>query len=568
MMSIDTPAPAGRPSVAKEDPLSDMLEGLTDLPVFVEVPKLPMLPSPQAIGPHLLRPAPIELSDRREPSACDILVSRVSSDEGGTSSDAHKEALTIVVVAMDDGRVDVCMAISGGQAAWSETRREQEQTMSRRAVKPRTPRAGSKAGRFTLSDSDETEEEEDEADETFETEDLTQHTAESLPTLLVYESIDLSAGLGSPDEVLSLPSLVLDPIYSDTVYVYHSAGAYALSFRPWSARLGELLAKATGSEAGSRDELGRFLREQVHSDVVQIIKASEANAQSRAAQAVTGLGIITDVYLSYALLAVTADLQPVGIELDFRVGDDVIPVSTEKTTAIDSDSEGKKGYVSLLAESGTFDISEPLKSYRGLPSQPRITGQNKFGKGEVVVTPESLRFLGKTTEQLRVEVRAITRAGSACQMRIDLQLKELVRQVGRLSELKTRADAGCKRGSQINTRFDSVESKQTELNKRIDALLQKLVVLHQPEISIYERKWFDELARLAAEFGVKVPGDEKVVPPRPGSVMMKIEDLSTKLGLLRPELKEQRQRQHVKEAEAESFGTSQLVRISRALSQQ
>ncbi|KDN47724.1 hypothetical protein K437DRAFT_262374 [Tilletiaria anomala UBC 951] len=564
-MSIDTPAPG-------EDSLGETLvtavAAQIDTPVLITPPHLPLSPVPKPIGPHLLQPAPHELSDEREPLASDLAITRLTDDDG--------HSIDVVCVALDDGRVDVCLT-TGRAASWQPTAFGTSDSglfASGRVSRKSWPR---RSGCFKLSDSEESEDSEDPDTRAMDTAELNSADKDVLPTLLVYESIDLTLPPAGTGQIPSAPALVVDPIYPDTVYAYSAAGVHAISFRPWAAKLAALTAKLAQNEVGADEELGRFMRRRIRSELVQVIKSEDdAGAKVVNAQAIIGVSILSDVYLSYALLAVTADLQPVGIELDFRVETNASLLKADENTGLDTErgQDGKKAYISLLEEGGAFIVPEPFASYGGLPSQPKITGQHRFGKSEVVVTPDSLRFLGNVSESLRGNIRDIIQGGNAVQARLELQQKELARQLGKLSDVQSKNEALNQNEARISRRFDDVEATQAKLNKCIDTLLQRLIVLHQPEISIYERKWFDELDRLAADFGVSLPGGtaqgEKLtssVSPTP-AITRKIEALRSQLELIRPGLWELKEAQQAREETKNTLGTAQMSKISRALAKQ
>ncbi len=581
-MSVDTPAPLSG-ARANDGELDNLDASLLDAgPVLVRPPRLPFSPPPRAVGPYLLQPAPLELSSAEEPSATDLVVTSVSSE----AADANAR-VSLLAVSMDDGRVDVCILASLRDADWAEPA-SSIAGPGRRVAQRKSSSSRPRSGRFTLSDSEDSDDydESHDIDDTLELvvnydRDAPSQAAEAeLPILLVYESISLNVGSSSQKHAQALPSVLADPIYSDTIYAYHSSGAYAISFRRWASKLAACMAD---DPAGG--SLARFLHEQAHSDLVQIIKTTTSErAHAAPAQAVTGLAIITDVYLSYSLLAVTADLQAVGIELDFRVEGESAAEGASTLPAVPAAEDGqKKAYLSLLAEGGAFTVPEPFKSYAGLPSQPRVTGQARFGKGEVVVTPDSLRFLGKTAETIREEIRSITRGGNACQMRLDLQNKEIQRQARKLADVRSRTTQVERRDEKLVQRFAAAEQAQAALTKRIDSLLQRLVVLHQPEISVYERKWFDELDRLVVEMGLPLrdaKGEAQgaaaaaAASTRSGSLMRKIAQLTAQLNLLRPELaqkkamQDQRDASETNSATGQGMGESQMAKISQALSKQ
>lgn len=365
--------------------------------------------------------------------------------------------------------------------------------------------------------------------------------ADELPSLLVYETIDLGLldtledvslppGLSTSDALSSNhPVFVKDPLYEDIVYVYHQLGAHCLAVRKWTQPYLKALSHKAGSDSadGAADSRERALTRVLHrnesTEVVWVLKTQLPSAASGTnrplpSTAVVAVAVVSDVYLSYSFLALTAELQLVALELNLRIiNDDVDGEWANDTPSSITDGAGR-GYVSLLGSGPAFVPPDPFKSVSGLPSQPLLAGSNTGlgGKAELKVTPETLRFLGKTVERFRGEIRDVVRAGNAVQGRLDVQVREMQRQLERLADIRRRTaevregtDGAAPAGtSKLEQRLARVSGTQRELVSRTDRILQRLMDAHHPSLSVYERKWFEELERMASEFGIN--GKERI----------------------------------------------------------
>ena len=102
--------------------------------------------------------------------------------------------------------------------------------------------------------------------------DLKQESVESNPTLAVYETIDLGLlpSIESSASALDVdPTVVVDPLYEDTLYVYHAFGVHCIVLRRWMDALSEALAV---KDEDKRDtELDRFFGRSIESDVVMVV---------------------------------------------------------------------------------------------------------------------------------------------------------------------------------------------------------------------------------------------------------------------------------------------------------
>ncbi|PWZ02689.1 hypothetical protein BCV70DRAFT_196935 [Testicularia cyperi] len=577
--------------------------------------------APRPQGPFLLKPAPIELCDERESSACDIVWTWLTKDLAGSAgvsaSGEGVDGVGALAVVGHDGRVDVGLLLESVEASWGKGIRSSSggRASRRRSAKP------AKTNRYGLSDT------EDEADEL---EAMTLDDRPALPSLLMYETIDLglldaaqAAGLPSQaaasDFLLqaaesNAPCFVRDPLYEDTLYVYHSLGAQCLGMAKWAGKLIDTLNLPSEDELDPAGQTNKHSREKAltrllhagdSTEVVWVIKtATESStdghtSKSPAVNPVTSISILSDVYLSYAFLAVTRDLQLVAVELSLRVemdaqsSDDALG-DAGATRLI---TEGPKPYVSLLGDGGAFQppaIFSGGAGLQGLSSHPRraAAGAGRSSQ-QLQITPETLRELGKAVEGYRLEIRDVVSAGNAVQARLDLQIREMTRQLEKLDSIRKRSDellgvessssnVGAQERAQKETlekRIERIAKTQASLIARTDRALQRLMDSHQPSLSIYEQKWFEELRRIGDEVGVvEAPNGALVLDSKNRkSLSNRASALAHQLELLRPQLERAKQNQQQRrgadggaaaEKKGETLGTSQRNKVEAMLSHQ
>lgn len=301
--------------------------------------------------------------------------------------------------------------------------------------------------------------------------------------------------------------------------MHHSLGAHALCVGGWARALLE----ATTADEGAGDEtfyddsqadltlsrpsgralaIRRVLHRRKPSQVVWAVKTPAPQpGASPAVRPICGLVITSDVYLSYALLAIAAPSIPVALELNMRVFD--TPSEPEPLGLALGSDKPRSGYTSLLGDGPAFEVPTPFKALSSLPVAPKAVAR---GGAELQVTPETLRELGSTASRMREQMRVVVGAGNAVQARLDLQMREMARMLDKLAEVRRRTRAvargGPSGGEAMQRRLEEALRRQGEIVARTDRVLQRLMDAHQPVLSVYERKWFAELERLAKEVGV------------------------------------------------------------------
>lgn len=181
---------------------------------------------PMRQGPFLLQPAPRALEGSDGGDATDIAYLSF----GGTDpSGAELERLGAVLIAYQDGRVDVCLDVEKVEARWSI-----------KQVWYSIP-----CHQYSQH--------------------LFQSSTPGLPMLAVYETIDmglitlLKTNSGPNERLLDLlranfPMFYRDPVHSDIVYIYHAFGVHSLDFSSLVEPLADALQHA-GEEDGGESSL-------------------------------------------------------------------------------------------------------------------------------------------------------------------------------------------------------------------------------------------------------------------------------------------------------------------------
>ncbi|GAA5923985.1 uncharacterized protein JCM15063_005516 [Sporobolomyces koalae] len=433
---------------------------------------------PKLQGPFLLAPATVELDNGAQDTiATDVVYVSYS---GSTERERGRgKCLGVVAVVYADGKLEV-----GLEVEKVEARFEGETTTASR------------------------EGEEDD-----------------LPVLLVFETLDL--GYGSEfsndrqveqalDRGRNWPVLKRDELYgNDTIWIYSSLGVQCLVLgkgidTQWQAALDRQQPQDTGA-AGEDSQV--FWVVKTHTVDRQGSRSGRGNANNEDEEAVNppivGFDMINDVYLGYSVIASTPQLQLVGVELSLRVDQDLLP-STESplppsTTATTNESGSKPpAYVSLLDSQFVVPTALTKSRTRPLPlSDSNSTTKTK----EVTITPDSLRQFGKQVESYQTCIRELVQGADQVQHRLELQMKELSRQLSKLQELRNltgdlrASTTDSSRPDGLVQRMKLVEENQVRLLDRLDRVLQRLMERHQGEdkLSTYEKKWFDELGRLEKE---------------------------------------------------------------------
>ncbi|KAH7924035.1 hypothetical protein BV22DRAFT_1091637 [Leucogyrophana mollusca] len=411
---------------------------------------------PMRQGPFLLQPSPHLLEGSEGGDATDIAYLAFISDEE-EDNEGETERLGIVMIAYQDGKIDVCLDVEKVEARW-----ESKQDPNR-----------------------------------------------DLPMLAVYESIDLGLisllkrSSPSPLSLLQANHLVLlaDPIHDDTVYVYHAFGVHVLDF----AELLRCLSTALRADDEDGATLTQALQKSAGTHVSQIL--STYSIERKCSNPVVAVSVPNDVYLAYSIMILTSANRITSFPLTLRSDNSHSHTSPDphqesekfEPGGLLEPVEGPSAYISLLGND-PFVPPPALSRPSGLPSNPRLAIGSQNSKTEFMLTPDTLRYLGSTVESFTAQIHEIVLAYKATELRAALQKGEFTRQQEKCREMVDLI--GKLKGPRFaasQDRFNKAQATHKSLSARLDRTLQALMQQASPELSEHETKWFEELKRMKAE---------------------------------------------------------------------
>ncbi|KAF8974369.1 hypothetical protein BDZ97DRAFT_1900053 [Flammula alnicola] len=413
-------------------------------------------------GPFLLQPSPRMLEGSEGGDATDITYLAFGTDDDDPEDDARDtEHLGIILVSYQDGKVDLFLDVEKVEARW----------------------------------------------------DIKHISSHDLPMLAVYETIDL--GLitmlnqvtvdPTSTSLLELlhgnhPVFLLDPLHDDMVYVYHAFGVHALDISP----VLQNLAAALREEDEDESVLQKALEKSTMTNVQPII--STFSVERKCSNPIIAVAIPNDVYLTYCIFVLTSVMRITTFPLNIRLepsharkpliadGPDSKPIDKSKwLTPVD----GPPSFVSLLGSS-VYTPPTIIANPSGLPYNPKLSLPGlPSGSKEFMLTPDTLRFIGKTVAQITSQIQEIHLAYREVLARTMLQKEEQLRQSSTCKEMETIVEKlkGPARQA-TDARFTKIQEEQKDLLARLDRLLQALMKKASPELSEQETKWFEELKRM------------------------------------------------------------------------
>ncbi|KAI0082558.1 hypothetical protein K474DRAFT_1655355 [Panus rudis PR-1116 ss-1] len=428
--------------------------------------------SPIRQGPFLLQPAPRILDGSEGGDATDLVYLAFGSKAEDEENEGETERLGVILVSYKDGKVDVCLDVEKVEAKWEHR----------------------------------------------------QHKSNDLPMLAVYESIDLgiicmlskvTAAKGD-EPILRLlegnhPVFLRDPIQDETVYVYHAFGVHTLHLGSLLQSLATALRDDTSND-GEEDVLGQALSNSERTAVHPIL--TTFSVERKCSNPIIGVSIPNDVYLTYSIFILTSAMRVVCFpltlqsEVDAAASASAPAASPELTKSqlgrsqnnIAQAPEEPPAYVSLLNE--LYTPAPVLSRPSGLPANPILVlpPAPKEAKGEFMLTPDTLRYLGTTFERFMGQIREVQLAYNAAKRRAELQKQEFRRQQEKCKELLSLIDKlHDVRPQQTREKVAKLKEVQKELLKREERILQGLMKTASPELSEHETKWFQELNRMKEE---------------------------------------------------------------------
>jgi len=317
-----------------------------------------------------------------------------------------------------------------------------------------------------------------------------------LPRLSLYETLDLDIAGKIHNQGLAI---VRDSMYSDVYYIYHNAGAHAVTISGWLDVLKDMKMKMELQASEEESAFRNWQSKAVPSEICLIVDSAPLQNST---VPIVGLLSVTDAYLSYSLFIVTATHRLIGLELSLRgtsLGRSQSAFSaamSSQLAAATADADPK--YTSMLSLPA-FEPPKSLKSQHGLPTKPRVVIPPEYGgKKELVINEDTLKFLGDSAEVFRDEIREILKAAGDVRNRLKLQKSEQSRQLAQLYEIYKRIKELSSPEEQEKRikALERIARKDKKLSLRADNILQKLMDQHQPELSTSEKRWIQELERL------------------------------------------------------------------------
>ncbi|KAJ7068127.1 hypothetical protein C8F01DRAFT_592444 [Mycena amicta] len=462
-------------------------------------------------GPFLLQPAPRSILGSDGGDATDIMYVAFRSDEDNEEDGDGGETghLGVVLVAFQDGKVDVCLDVEKVEARWDlgNTKRDTE-----------------------------------------------------LPILAVYETIDLglvTTLVGQLDLLQgNYPVFLADPIHDDTVYVYHAFGVHSLHVGQLQQNLA--LALKADDDGGA---LTAALQKSPGTFVTPIV--STYSVERRCSNPVIAVVVPNDVYVTYSIFILTSAMRITSIPLNLRSAP---PPSKARPTEVPSSpgltkpsskwltpKDGPAAYVSLL---GSAPYTPPecfTKINSGLPVNPRLSLPPSPVKGgkDFLLTPDVLRYLGKTVAELSAKMQEVQLAFRGADARVLLQQNEQTRLSQKCAELEaTISKLQGPQRQKTEERFLRVRQEQQSLHSRLERLLRSLMDRASPELSEYETKWFAELKRMQGEVVGSGRYDE-------ASLLSRLRMLEREYERLMPGLKALVEKEKSRKTAPPSLGVSQ-----------
>ncbi|KAJ7179843.1 hypothetical protein C8R43DRAFT_376383 [Mycena crocata] len=470
---------------------------------------------PARQGPFLLQPAPRTLEGSDGADATDIMYLAFGADEDveDDSEGGETEHLGVVVVAFQDGKVDVCLDVEKVEARWDtgSSKREAE-----------------------------------------------------LPMLAVYETIDLGiiTMLAGQLDLLqgNYAVFLADPIHDDTVYVYHAFGVHTLHLGPLLQSL--TMALRAGDDDGSA--LSAALQQSAGTTVTPIL--TTYSVERKCSNPVTAVAVPNDVYLTYSIFILTSAMRittfPLNLRSDgppTRAKPPTLPQNSTTPTKNASKwltpRDGPPAYVSLLGNAPYIPPECLTRANSGLPANPRLSlppsPVKGAGAGEFMLTPDVLRYLGTTVGALSAQMQAVQLAHRAADARAGLQQAELTRLTQKCAEMEGTVNVlrGARR-VRTEERFTRVREEQRALHGRLERMLRSLMDRASPELSEYETKWFGELQRMQGEIMGAGKYDE-------GSLLARTRMLEREYERLMPSLKALVEKEKARSKATPNLGVSQ-----------
>lgn len=173
-------------------------------------------------------------------------------------------------------------------------------------------------------------------------------------------------------------------------------------------------------------------------------------------------------------------------------------VSAEKDIWLTRTEGPPPPFLSILAPE-PYHIP-PILTDSGLPSMPKHALPGSTASKELVLTPEVIRYLASSSQQISSHIRDIKLALLAAQRRMQLQKEELINLVRAARAMNERVETlKVRRKEETQARLKQIQEMQKKLMARLNRLLLAFMRKASPKLSDHETKWFEELKQMKAE---------------------------------------------------------------------
>ncbi|PVG00486.1 hypothetical protein CPB86DRAFT_754686 [Serendipita vermifera] len=564
--SAETPAPSGLfkesslSSFSTQSVASTKTRSNVSQPVTVNAPNTIKL-EVEAQGPFRFQPAPAPSSAPDwDEIATDIFYSTPNL-QGDRSSNDKLSSIGILMVAFADGRVDVCLDLIKVEAVWTRPGAPPHSPLLVvietidldfisyfRPVTPQYPDSSSKPV-----------------------------SGPSRPVASALQPLLTSAPLHPRFMVQNYVSLIPDPIYGDTVYLYHSFGVHAIWFG-WLKGLQESLASSLSKSADESFEvLQEFVSKKLSKDhreastVVQMLDT--VDVALRTTFPIIGFTVSSDIYIDYSMLSLTSNHQVVPVELQIRFPD------PQPDSGPSKEGPGALGQSTDFAKSSDHKDPQPLaipsnsssylsnKPFTGLPHYrpPNLPPVPKIILGRNEANPTELRQFAAAVAGLSEYHKVIQTLPAILEERVELLNLERNRQIQVVKQLRSQLERIAGKGTtggglqRLIARTERAHQVQPMLVKRLDWLLQRLMDTYNGALTDGEKAWFRELKRMRKDVAYSADGN---------SLLSRADLLSKQLAILSPDLHEIKEKEEAMKQQqngTDTLGTRQMLDLGRQL---
>lgn len=231
-----------------------------------------------------------------------------------------------------------------------------------------------------------------------------------------------------------------------------------------------------------------------------------SNFPHRSSNPVTAVTIPNDVYLTYSIFILTSSFRVATLALNLRTEPLNTPESQDdklrETSTLPAlpPSSGPPSYVSIL-KAKEFVIPPNFARPLGLsPIAKLALPKSHDVKAEILLTPETLRYITSVGEKLLNEIYDAQKNYRELQIRIELQRQEYEHlQITARNIVNSLAQLNGPRKAAFQSRLKQVQENQVSLLGRMDKVLQALINKASPELNDHETRWFEELQRMKGQ---------------------------------------------------------------------